>query len=204
VLQNITLWQYPQRIFFFKGYICGIGNNEDENLSQAEQIFNIYYNKPHINNSATSLYVFASNSASETVIDSMNKRLVQQAQQINAPYYQRRFIERKFVRKGRMVLKNKGLNDNELCGKLKYYLRWYAKKVIKSQEYMSIKRVNIYNNFALNLLSRYDIEIFKNNKSAKIAMLGFGLYGAEIVKNLCAIGQLPNYKIDIVIYTNNI
>lgn len=155
-----------------------ISDNDNENTEHAAYLQNACTRsstqKEMLNNSRTEIYVFASNSESEFIINDLNNKLVREK-------------VRDFGDKG--VGQDENLNNKSFD----------IMRIRRINEYS-----NFATSFFWNRYDKFFCKDNTDMNELNVAMIGCGRYGREFVKVLCCLGQLPGYKITISIFDKDI
>ncbi len=174
--KDITeLWLKPLRGKVFRKFYF-IGVDHDENLQQGLTLIRRFRGGRY-DNTNTELYIFSDNSESETLLNSAFE-----------PYEK---IEES--RRDRTPIVSNPASE-------KYTIEELLRVPSKG---MKVRRISENRNLVLStlqdstwLFTRAD----QTDKHIKVALVGLGGYGTELLKALCWYTQMPGYSVEIHIY----
>lgn len=173
------LWLKPLRGKVFRKFYF-IGKDHDENLRQGLALIRRLRDGRY-DNKFTELYVFADNSESETLLNSAFEP------------YDKIIARRKDAEKDAEKIESDPASE-------KYTIEELLRVPMKG---MKVRRISENRNLVVSTLHG-STELFeradKTDKHIKVALVGLGGYGTELLKALCWYTQMPGYSVEIHIY----
>ncbi len=184
--KDITeLWMKPLRAGIYRKFYF-IGEDFDENLRQGLALIQRYKGSRYDNNK-TELYIFSDNSESESLL--------------NAPFMKGKeeIASIQPAPKKRRHAKAKSAPDASAPQSDRYTL---AELLEVPTTDMKVRRVSENRNLVLSTLRGtwlFD-RAERTGKHIKVALVGLGGYGTELLKALCWYTQMPGYTVELHVF----